>query len=727
MNNVTLRGNDILLSTRLSLTVTTEDDLQITNNFGQSVQLLSLQTHVRNLVLNSGGGTENSISVQSLWNTMTSTVQSLAVLNTNLTSTVQSVAVLNTNVNQMSTILQTTTNSTIAMADTLKSLNTTVPVLQNSLNQISLSVTEISQRIAPNILSTNEISARLLTLYQHVDHLSTSLQNVTQMSTRVDSLSTSLQNATQNATQMSTRIDSLSTTLQNATQNATQMSTRIDSLSTSLQNATQNATQMSTRIDSLSTSLQNATQNATQMSTRIDSLSTSLQNATQNVTQMSTRIDSLSTCALQTSHTLATVSNNLGGSIATLKTSVEQLLSRINTLNTTTSPSQEPLLLSMSGSLWTTNGNLAVLSLSTTEMSARMDDLSTYAYYACQTLEAVSTTHWGAIVANQTSIHEISARVSSVYTELHALSVIESNRSLSTTATLAAITTRLDDFSHMCVSHNSRLSSLEYCLSRDGSNNIFLGESASNIYIGSPNNPAATQNIFIGTVNDNVIISGTLIALQTVNSTVSDARITLNKGALVGTDAGIQVEINGVSDAATWSLNPAGEWVAKNQGGATFNLSTMSNIVFASLSTLNISVVSDVYVGRDLHVVSSLSVGGQIRCQDLVTFNNTCDARLKTDVLTISTALETVNRLRPVEFTWKNDVQSVHHRNTRDAGFIAQEIHEIIPYTEMFMGPVVEGEEEPIRGVRHERIIPYLVRAIQELTAEVRDLRARMS
>ena len=314
----------------------------------------------------------------------------------------------------------------------------------------------------------------------------------------------------------------------------------------------------------------------------------------------------------------------------------------------------------------------------------------------------------------------------------------------------------------MSVAHNSRISSLEWVLSRDGSNNVYLGQNVSNIYIGSPNNTTTAQNIYIGTANDNVYISGTLVALQTVNTTISDARITLNKGALTGTNAGIEIEINGTADAATWTINGAGEWVAKNTGGATFNLSTMSNIVYASLSTLNvsvvnnafvggyISVVSDVWVGRnlsvigdvylsrlsvlstvfigqDLNVVSNVSVGGEIRCiGDVVAFYNTCDARLKTDVVTISTALETVNRLRPVEFTWKDDIQNVDRRNTRDAGFIAQEIHGVIPYTEMFMGPAIEGGDEPIRGVRHERVIPYLVKAIQELTAELSELRSRL-
>jgi len=89
--------------------------------------------------------------------------------------------------------------------------------------------------------------------------------------------------------------------------------------------------------------------------------------------------------------------------------------------------------------------------------------------------------------------------------------------------------------------------------------------------------------------------------------------------------------------------------------------------------------------------------------------------------------LETVvMKLRPVEFTWKEDIHYAPRRNTRDVGFIAQEMHEIIPLTHMEIGEVAGVEGGPVKGIRHERIIPYLVKAIQELNAKVESLQEQL-
>jgi hypothetical protein len=178
------------------------------------------------------------------------------------------------------------------------------------------------------------------------------------------------------------------------------------------------------------------------------------------------------------------------------------------------------------------------------------------------------------------------------------------------------------------------------------------------------------------------------------------------------------------------------------------SLNLISNIIYNSLSTANVSVVSDVYIGRTLSVVgtvycSNLSVlsntfiglnlsvasniyaGNEIRASgDVIAFYNSSDFRLKKDVTNLDECVleNLVMKLRPVEFTWKDDIGYEPRRNTRDVGFIAQEIHEVLPMTYISMGG---GDETngPIRGIRHERIIPYLVKSIQQLKQEIEDLK----
>ena len=143
----------------------------------------------------------------------------------------------------------------------------------------------------------------------------------------------------------------------------------------------------------------------------------------------------------------------------------------------------------------------------------------------------------------------------------------------------------------------------------------------------------------------------------------------------------------------------------------------------------NVSVLSNAYIGLNLSVLSNIYAGNEIRASgDVIAFYNASDFRLKKEIQELDyNMLETVvMKLRPVEFTWKEDIHYAPRRNTRDVGFIAQEMHEIIPLTEMSLGDIEGVEGGPVKGIRHERIIPYLVKAIQELNEKVDSLQQQL-
>jgi Chaperone of endosialidase len=95
-----------------------------------------------------------------------------------------------------------------------------------------------------------------------------------------------------------------------------------------------------------------------------------------------------------------------------------------------------------------------------------------------------------------------------------------------------------------------------------------------------------------------------------------------------------------------------------------------------------------------------------------VLYNTTSDYRLKTDVEPIKNALTTIEALNPVTFTWVD--------GRKDDGFIAHEIQSVIPNC-------VTGEKDAInedgtpkyQQLDNSGVIPFLVKAIQELKAEV--------
>jgi len=91
---------------------------------------------------------------------------------------------------------------------------------------------------------------------------------------------------------------------------------------------------------------------------------------------------------------------------------------------------------------------------------------------------------------------------------------------------------------------------------------------------------------------------------------------------------------------------------------------------------------------------------------------STSDEKLKTNIVEISNALDTVNRLRGVEYEWIDN-------GTKGMGLIAQEVEKIIPY--------LISENEHGKSVMYSNMIGLLIEAIKELKAEVNNLKSQIN
>ncbi len=94
------------------------------------------------------------------------------------------------------------------------------------------------------------------------------------------------------------------------------------------------------------------------------------------------------------------------------------------------------------------------------------------------------------------------------------------------------------------------------------------------------------------------------------------------------------------------------------------------------------------------------------------------DQKLKTNVNTINDALSIVGKLRGVSFDWKADGE-------HSIGLIAQEVKEVLPelvVTNKGVSPVTQEIEE-IKSVDYGKIVGVLINAINELKAEVDELK----
>ena len=104
------------------------------------------------------------------------------------------------------------------------------------------------------------------------------------------------------------------------------------------------------------------------------------------------------------------------------------------------------------------------------------------------------------------------------------------------------------------------------------------------------------------------------------------------------------------------------------------------------------------------------------------TISGISDQRLKENITDLDVGLDVIMALKPRKFDWKagkgKDIKG-------DRGFIAQEFETVFPdLIDEWKDPAPEGEE-PYKAVRAD-LIPVLVKAIQELTAKVTALEAKV-
>lgn len=96
-------------------------------------------------------------------------------------------------------------------------------------------------------------------------------------------------------------------------------------------------------------------------------------------------------------------------------------------------------------------------------------------------------------------------------------------------------------------------------------------------------------------------------------------------------------------------------------------------------------------------------------------FNTTSDYRLKNNITEITyTVTEKIDELRVVSFNYKNNPGDT------EVGFIAHEVQQVFP-------TLVSGEKdgEEIQTINMVKLIPYLVKSLQECKARIDELENR--
>jgi hypothetical protein len=152
--------------------------------------------------------------------------------------------------------------------------------------------------------------------------------------------------------------------------------------------------------------------------------------------------------------------------------------------------------------------------------------------------------------------------------------------------------------------------------------------------------------------------------------------------------------------------------------GSSGNMDTNANclVLGANANPSTNSVSNEITLG-DANISS-------LRC-NVQTISSLSDERDKTAIKDLTYGLDFINDMRPVEFTWNRRDGSLGAK--KDMGFIAQELWETeLDHSSSSRTRLVNWENPQKLEADYVRSYPILVKAVQELSAQVTALEARI-
>jgi len=222
----------------------------------------------------------------------------------------------------------------------------------------------------------------------------------------------------------------------------------------------------------------------------------------------------------------------------------------------------------------------------------------------------------------------------------------------------------------------------------------------------------------IGTGESLVIKNASGVARQVVTIDGS------NNTSLGGTvDGGIK--FYGGTGNERGSMTVAGAWTLGNAGLTGKHIirngsSTASQPVLTIIKdNISQNTNSNIYMSFE---AASASDDGYLQTNGSAVFTVTdvSDRRLKKNIRDATYGLDTIMALRPVLFDWKSGPQDVK-------GFIAQEVKSVLPESVTVIDKSVSGGFKDSHFLEMQTMIPVLVKAVQELSAENDALKFRLT
>jgi hypothetical protein len=206
--------------------------------------------------------------------------------------------------------------------------------------------------------------------------------------------------------------------------------------------------------------------------------------------------------------------------------------------------------------------------------------------------------------------------------------------------------------------------------------------------------------------------------------------ITFNNTNISGADKR-NAQISGIRDGAnnsgaltflTWNAGSAAERMRITSGGqiamnqsTTYGAETLEITGLISGSSqygilMSGNPASYTNYAMRFHYTGVAVVGSITFNTTSTAYNTSSDYRLKQDLKDFS-GLDLVSKLKAYDYEWKSD-------KTRSYGVIAHELQSVINYA---VTGVKDGKE--MQGVDYSKIVPVLIKAIQEQQAQIEQLK----
>jgi hypothetical protein len=169
------------------------------------------------------------------------------------------------------------------------------------------------------------------------------------------------------------------------------------------------------------------------------------------------------------------------------------------------------------------------------------------------------------------------------------------------------------------------------------------------------------------------------------------------------TTAAQQLKAAGTAPAITFSNTITSPTIGGSLGACTSAGQFLSGTAAGDLILIN------QFTGNKLYITNYS--GGVYLTQGATSWTANSDIRLKNINSHIENAVEKLSTLQTINFSYKDD-----KFKKQNLGLIAQEVEKIFP-------ELIDKNGDGMLGVRYTELVPVLIKAVQELKAEIETLK----